>query len=148
MLFFYQEVGEFLGAYNEVYNSYNDVGYYASGGQRPYLSIMLYALFFLIVLLNFKYEDKYKKYKILYVGGAISFVLMPIIWLDPSAVRLVAYFGIWFSLLVPRAINIAPAPKRKVYVCIVLAALFLRLLISQSSYSFFWQDIPIPSVYL
>ena len=72
----------------------------------------------------------------------------PILWLDPSAVRLVSYFGIWFSLLVPHSIDIAPAKHRTTYVMIVLAALFLRLLISQSNYAFFWQDIPMPSVYL
>lgn len=147
MLFFYDAVGGFLGANNEVYDKYVEGTYYATTGQKPYLSIIFYALFFSIVALNYKYENNFQQYKILYVGGALSFVLMPILWLDPSAVRLVAYFGVWFSLLVPHIIDIMPSKSRQVYVILVMAALFLRLMISSSNYAFFWQGIPMPSVY-
>ena len=70
----------------------------------------------------------------------IGAVLLPLTFINPSAMRAVQYFSVYLMLFVPYVMGSIKKPETRTIVsCIGMAALVFLLIRNNPSYTFFWQ---------
>ena len=86
-----------------------------------------------------------------YTAIALSFIFTPLIWVDPSFMRVVQYFSIFMVFFIPKIIDIVTLSdqriKTAIYVCIYLILIFL-VIKNGGEYKFFWQEMDLGENYL
>lgn len=138
MLFFYQSVGKFLSVGSSVYSGYSKATFYLSSTNKPVMVIFLYFIFYIYGLMNINRDLHINENRLQYFGLALSIAFLPLIWIDPSALRLIAYFGIFIPLLFGRYYK--EIPNQKFFYQTILIVLMLKLLISTNEYAFMWEN--------
>jgi len=141
MLFLYPLVGGVLSGFSDVYEMYGENSFYGTRHERPYLVIILFGLFYIIALYAKSRDKDILKHNDAYVGAALTMIFLPLIWMDPSAIRISAYFGIWFCVLIPYSVDLVPKSIKQMILILVLSSLILRAGISPSVYKFNWQKM-------
>lgn len=141
MLYAYQYVGMFLVADNNIYDMYSSSSYYDSTGtNRPVFVLLVFALAYFIQILGIGKDKNIESNNLAYVGSSMTIVLLPLIWMDPSAVRIIVFTGVWFALMLSKSIDMLPiSMKRLAYYAFILI-LVGRFLVSPMDYWFCWQS--------
>lgn len=138
----YSLVGTFLASQSDIYSMYaND--YYAYGQSRPFIILLFFTGLYLfgLIILN-RYLDKGRvtelsKYAI--CGTVFTVVFSPLILLDPSLIRITAYFIIWFMLFIPQIIKLSGKTMSPIiYVFCILLFLY-KAYKSGGQYLFIWE---------
>ena len=138
VLFNYRWVGDVLGTSSEVYGDYLGNTFY-SNRSKPYMVILLIAGLYIIGLLFSKKDRDIKKSRLYYYGTALTLCLVPLVWIDPSALRLISYFGVYMGLLVGNAY--VKEAKAKQYLMVVIVVFLLKAVTSNDDYHFMWQEM-------
>lgn len=146
MLFLYQNVAMLVSSYSDIYEGYGTGIYYAQKS-RPFLIVVLmaglYALHFFVI----KKDGKSKEYNFAYVGTGLTLILVPLIWSDPSVLRLISYFGVWFCIMVPHSLDCFKPVTRNLLFIVLLSIFVARAAISQDNYKFNWQHMELHERY-
>ena len=140
MLFFYKYVGFILVADNGIYDMYSNSSYYESTGtSRPIFVILVFALAYLVQLLAVGL-DKNRVNNMAYAGSAMTIVLLPLIWMNPSAVRIIVFTGVWFAIMLPKSIDMLPRSYRQLVYYAFILILVGRFLVTPLDYWFCWDN--------
>lgn len=136
---------QLLGGY-EGYDSYDGAGTYT------FTSLII------LVALTTWWRLKSVLYKnpdagILYNAFALAILFTPLTWFNPSAMRVVQYFSIFMMVLIP--LTIQSFTRFSAQIKFILFQILIFILIGlfmksnwNSSYKFFWQDMPLGDNYL
>ncbi len=141
MLYAYQYVGSFLVSENGIYDMYSSSSYYDStGSSRPIFVIIVFALAYFVQIIGIGKDRNIKEKKLAYIGSAMTIVLLPLIWMDPSAVRVIVFTGVWFAIMLPRSIEMLPKPFGQLVYYAFILILVGRFLVSPLDYWFCWEN--------
>lgn len=140
MTFFYYEfVGTLLVGFNEVYDAYMSSSYYATRS-KPFVVIILFSgLYLFCVYAGIPKKSEIIIDRMVYYGTGLTIVLAPLIWLDPSMIRLTCYFGLYM------AIAVAESSERnkdaRSIMRIIYAIFLIKALMTDDGYYFMWQNV-------
>lgn len=126
----------FLGSTASVYKDYFE-------SDKNYSVIIVYFLTVLFGMIVYKIisgKIDIEKFRLEYCGVCWVFMLSPMIYVDPSAFRIIAYFLVWYSIFLPVVIDVYM--KRKL-ITLIIFSLFLYKSIPYNGVKwFYWQDVP------
>ena len=136
--FNYLDVGLFLGGFNDIYESYLNMNYYKYHIQPFMVILMILGLYLFIgVALTF---DKNNENNRLYIyGSALTLILVPLIRIDPSALRLISYFGVLMGIQVGNSC-LKVHLMRSIFWIITLIFLTKAAISPDDGYRFMWQQ--------
>ncbi len=144
MLFEYEVIGVALSSQSEIYSMYSG-SYYSSGRERPFLILLFFGGLYLLGLFQLRnYSDVNQSSTITnyaMVGTMYTLVFTPLILLDPSLIRITAYFIIWMMLYIPDAIELYNKYISRFVLLGCLLMFLYKALKSGGDYAFFWQDM-------
>lgn len=144
MLFEYEIAGVALSSQSEIYTMYSGGYFAAAGKERPLVILLFLSALYLIGLLQLrKYSLTHNNVMTNYAttGTMYTLVFAPLILLDPSLIRITAYFVIWMMLYVPDALKLYDKSfSRAVFFACTLMFLY-KAFKSGGEYAFFWQDM-------
>lgn len=138
----YNVVGVFLASQSDIYSMYA-ADYYSYGQTKPFIILLFFSgLYTLGLFVLNKYiinnqTSELSKFAI--CGTVFTVVFTPLILLDPSLIRITAYFVIWFMVFIPEIIN---QTDKKLSPMIFVVCIFLFLYKAYKSggdYMFFWE---------
>jgi len=135
----------YLSGFGDVYDAYARDYFAESGKQRPFLVLVLVAFLYCITLVPEYDEDVKREMKPFIIASAFVMFIVPLVRIDPSYLRLTAYFGIFFSIYVAKALDYISYERS--YVFIVIVTIFLIKGISENRYKFNWQQMDVNSRY-
>ena len=143
VLLYYQFVGTLLMGFSEVYDAYLSGGFYAHRS-RPFIVIILIAgLYLYCAYFGIPQKSNVINERIVYYGTGMTFVLVPLIWLDPSMIRLISYFGLYMAIAVGES---AEKNKEANLIMRIIYTIFLiKTLITDDGYHFMWQNVTMVS---
>lgn len=133
VMFYYQEVAILLVGINEVYSDYASGAYYQNTS-RPVNVILFYIAMYLIALFKLFRDKTSEDNRMQYYGTALTLIFVPLIWVDPSLLRIGAYFGLFVPMLIARLYS----ENREVL--IILAIVLLLNSFKDDGYRFMWQE--------
>lgn len=137
VVMFYQQIGSFFLMGDAIYGSYIESSYYDEAS-KPIMVVLLMAIFYFIILFSLKRDMDIYDNRLYYYGSLIAIVLTPLLWLDPSLLRLVVFFGPFLGLNIGNAIENS---KMKNILFVGLIVIFSLKSLSSSEYKFMWQDM-------
>lgn len=140
---FYKQIGSFFLMGDDVYGGYITSSYY-NEGNKPFMVVLLMAIFYLIILFGLNNDSDIYKRRLYYYGSLIAIVLTPLLWLDPSLLRLVVFFCPFLGLSVSHAIELSNYKK---IIFIGLITILAMKSLSSSDYKFMWQDMELHERY-
>lgn len=147
MLFTYRYVGLFLSMQSDVYEGYGTGTYYSQGQSAPFMVILMMLALYIIGLLGiFKDTEAYNK-RLVYGGAALTLVWVVLVRLDPSMIRLTAYFGPWMGLMISPALMKWRPKDYKIFLVFLLLMFVARALITPDNYHFIWQEMQLHERY-
>lgn len=112
---------------------------------EPPIMLMLQMAIFLAFILLTLYKQKQMKCIDFNVNSfALSVALIPIVWLDPSFLRMIHFFMIAICICIPNIIELSSQRNIK---NILIVALLLRVLIYFPEYKFLWQEMQLHERY-
>ncbi len=139
VMLFYEYLGYLLMGVNEIYDSYLQARFYQSNS-KPFLVIVLMVGLYAFIAysgLPRKVDDICDR--LIYYGAGITMALVPLIWLDPSMLRLICYFGLYMAFAVGKAAENSKSSKQ---IMIFIYLIFLvKILITGDEYHFMWENI-------
>lgn len=100
---------------------------------------LVYIVILIFIILRYKELIKNEDISIWYNAVCFAALFIPLVFVNPSIMRVVQYFSMFIMLMVPEIINQFIARDRKiVYMCaaMLLIGLFVR---NNPQYLFFWQ---------
>lgn len=145
VLFFYNEIGRILVGDNEIYGSYLQGSYYAGVGSRPINVILLFVMFYILGFFYMKSDAEQTEYSFEYYGTCLTLIFIPLIWIDPSMLRIIAYFALFVPLFLGRLSE--NSHQRMILLSIIIIVFMLKSLF-ESKYGFMWQDMQLHDRYL
>ncbi len=141
MLVFYQEVASFLASSNSIYDSYSNSDFYARDNAKPFLVFIAFLIFYLIGCFAQKNNDDGIGYRLAAYGMGMALMLSPLIWYDPSAIRLTAYFGIWIGPFLAISLRGYSLKGRTRLVILLLMMALFKAGRHPAPYKFYWQEM-------
>lgn len=144
MLFEYEIVGGVLSSQSEIYSMYSD-SYYSSDRERPFFVLLFFGGLYLIGLIQLKKYSLLNNNDVIVnyatTGTMYALVFSPLILLDPSLIRITAYFIVWMMLYIPDAIKLYDKSFLQVlFIACVLLFLY-KAVKSGGDYAFYWQQM-------
>lgn len=146
MLFSYSYVGEYLASQSEIYEMYGTGDFYASRSV-PYMVILMMFGLYIIGWLGINKDINPYRRRLIYGGAALTLVWVVMIRLDPSLIRITAYFGPWMGVMVTHALLLWRKKDYKLFFTILLFIFVLRALITPDNYHFLWQEMKLHERY-
>ena len=103
----------------------------------------LHSFYFVIVIVSLillRYvRENPKNYKMYYNALFLGMLFIPLVFVNPSLMRVVQYFSVYLMLLVPELIMCVQKKYRNlVYIAIVIVLMIITNIYT-ANYSFFWQ---------
>ena len=147
MLFTYQYVGILLSAQSEIYEMYGTGAFYAYNQSVPYMVILMMFGLYLVGWLGIKNDDEAVDMRLMYGGAAMSLVWVVMVRLDPSLIRMTAYFGPWMGLMVPHALRKWKPNSFETIFTLILIIFTIRAFITPDNYHFMWQEMKLHDRY-
>lgn len=134
---FYQQIGSFFIMGDAVYGGYLENSYYDEAS-KPIMVVLLMAIFYFIILFSLRRDKDIYDNRLYYYGSLIAIILTPLLWLDPSLLRLVVFFSPFLGLNVSNAIE---SSRIKNTLFIGLIIIFALKSWSLPEYKFMWQEM-------
>lgn len=147
MLFAYEYIGLYLSMQSEIYEMYGTGAYYAQGKSAPFMVILMMLGLYLIGLLGLRKDQCAYEKRLMYGGAAMTLVWVVMVRLDPSIIRLTAYFGPWMGVLIPSSLKLWDKSNYRALFFIVLMVFVVRAIITPDNYHFLWQEMKLHSRY-
>lgn len=123
---------------NELYNGYLSINYYGAGG-RPIVVIFLFLGLYLISFLGLINDDKIKENNLLYYGSFLTLIFSSLIWVNPSLIRITAYFGPLMGAAVAASFN--KIKYGDTILVVVILIFILSSLRHMDEYHFMWEHV-------
>lgn len=150
LLFGARRFAGFLANMAGDYSSYAESTYANAGG--PNYLLMLLAL---AILSFYKYNNirtSYGSVSFTYINAlAITIMLAPLVWVDPSLLRLSYYYSIFLVALFPAVMSCfysnGDYTSKMIVASIIIIVFSIIIIKTNSSYSFFWQEMELGSNY-
>lgn len=143
ILMFPENVAQILVSNNEIYSGYSSGTFYSSAGySRPYMIILLIAIFY---ILGWGYIRKFnrciisRQQRLLFLGCAYTFMLVPLIWVNPSALRIISYFGPCMAIVVGSCIS--KLKEMKLLFPLLILVFFYKSISQNDYYHFMWEKM-------
>lgn len=144
MLFYYNQVGAVLASSNDIYNDYEAGGYYSRGNARPFMVFFVFLIIYAVGFIPLIKKATIKgKDKLLFVGTGVSLAIIPLIWYDPSCIRLNSYFGVYVCPFIPYCLRYCEISGKRVLTVMLYAMLLLKTIRTPMEYKFYWQTVSI-----
>ena len=147
MLFYYQYVGVFLSMQSDIYEMYGTGEYYSYNHSVPYMVILMILGLYFLGWTGINKDIAITNKRLVYGGAAMTLVWVVMVRLDPSVIRLTAYFGPWMGLMVPDSLKLISKRNFKVVFMILLLVFVVRACITPDNYHFLWQDMELHDRY-
>lgn len=142
-LMFSGTVAQSLVSGNEIYSGYASGTFYSSAGNsKPYVIVILITIFYFIgwiYLKKFKSDSMSKQHKLLFMGCAYTFMLTPLIWANPSAIRIISYFGLCMAIIVGGCIS--KLKDMRFFFPLFLLVFFYKSISQNDNYHFMWEKM-------
>lgn len=134
---FRAQIKDFLidesGSYASFAGTYNGAG-------TPVFTVLL-VIILILAFLTIQIDRDIERHKRLYNGLFAAMLFTPLTWLNPSAMRIVQYFSLYLVLLLPVIVNrLFKKETRTQAVAAIILILFILLIRTNPSYSFFWSE--------
>lgn len=143
ILMFPEAVAQFLVSENEIYLGYSSGTFYSSAGySRPYMIILLITFFYFLGWIYLNKINRYaisKQQQILFLGCAYTFMLIPLIWVNPSALRIISYFGPCMAIVVGSCIS--KLKEMKLLFPLLILVFFYKSISQSDNYHFMWEKM-------
>lgn len=130
---------------NSIYQNYGS--YYMDNMQEKPFKVILLMLFhyMLSMIYVWKCKNETMQNRIIILSSAACFALVPLIWINPSALRSISYYGIFVPMLLAMACSNMRLGK------VLLLSLILLFLYQsdprESNYRFMWEQMDLPDRY-
>lgn len=147
MLFTYRYVGVFLSMQSDIYEGYGAGIYYSQGHSAPFLVIIMILALYMIGVFGVNKDQNAYSNRLLYGGAALTLIWVVLVRLDPSVIRLTAYFGPWMGLMVPMALKLWRPKDYNLFFAFILIIFVLRAMITPDNYHFMWQEMELHERY-
>ena len=132
---------------SDIYNNYLVGDYYGGVNEsRPIMVIILFLGLYVITFMGLqRYKVENESQKLLLIGTSLSMIFLPLIWVNPSLIRIVGYFAPFMGIMVGESfdrINMGRLIRNAVIV------LFLyHSLSSFNSFKMMWQHMELHDRY-
>lgn len=123
---------------NAIYDGYLSGDYYGNNNEsRPYMIILLFFGLYAISWFGLCKGSKVKSHELKYSGASLALILLPLVWVNPSLIRIVGYFAPFMGIVVAESFEKLQTGSliRK---CVIVIFL-LNSLSSIDSFKFMWQ---------
>ena len=139
VLLYYKYVGTFLMGVNEVYEGYLQSSFYISNSKPFLVIVLMVGLYIYIAYCGVPQKVNGIHDRLMYYGTGMTTALVPLIWLDPSMLRLICYFGLYMALAVGKSAENSKSSKQ---IMILIYLLFIvKILTSRDNYHFMWENV-------
>ncbi len=136
MLMFPTHVALLFADSSEIYSGYVSNSYYGNTS-KPYMVVFLFIVLFLISVYSLRDVARLENHRFFYYGTALTVIFVPLVWVNPTLLRIVSYFGLWMGLLIP--LSLKNMSNGKLILTLVTAVFFIHSLKSIDNYRFMWQ---------
>lgn len=145
MLFFSNEISLFFAdSTNDIYSGYLSGSYYGETS-KPIMVVILFFSLFVLSLYGLRLDDDYVYHRPFYYGTALTLVFVPLVWVNPTLLRVLSYFVLWMGLLVQLLLR--KAYYGKVILFGIILVFLMYTLKSINSYRFMWQHMELHERY-
>ena len=86
-----------------------------------------------------------KQQQILLLGCAYTFMLVPLVWVNPSALRVISYFGPCMAIVVGSCIS--NLKEMKLLFPLLLLVFFYKSISQSDNYNFMWEKMELHERY-
>lgn len=138
VFFNYRLVGSLLSGFSDIYEGYLAINYYSQHNQPIMVILMVLGLYLYIGVLP-KSKEVVERDKLFLYGACLTLILVPLIRLDPSALRLISYFGVLMGIQVGNSC-IKTNQMRTLFGVIVFIFWAKAALNPDDGYRFMWQE--------
>lgn len=139
VILYYQFLGTLLMGVSEIYDNYLQASFYQSSS-RPFLVIVLMVgLYVFIAFSGVPRKSDDIRERLMYYGTGMAMALVPLIWLDPSMLRLICYFGFYMAYAVGKAAENAKSSKQ--IMTLIYLIFIAKILVTSDNYHFMWENV-------
>ena len=150
VLMYPETIAEFLVADNEIYLSYGEGTYYLNNAVgKPYMIILLISFFYVLGWIFIELLDvelMTQEMKLLSLGCAFTFMLTPLIWSNPAALRVVSYFGLCMAIFV--GYSITEVRSLSIFLPLLFFVFCYHSISKNDNYHFMWENMKLPERYV
>lgn len=119
------------------YDAYDS---YIEGAGATTFTLLYYALFLLALVLYDSALGGVKYGRRIMNFITVGAILLPLVSINPSAMRAVQYFSVFLMLLIPHVLDTIEKKETRTYVGIIFIVVLVALMVKNSpTYTFFWQ---------
>lgn len=136
MLVFPTQIALLFADSSEIYSGYVSNSYYGNTS-KPYMVVVLFIVCFLISIYSLRDVSRLESRRLYYYGTALTMIFVPLVWVNPTLLRIVSYFGLWMGILIP--LSVKYISNGKLLLTLIMVAFFIHSLKSVDSYRFMWQ---------
>lgn len=129
---------------NQILHFLQEVGGYAEyqeyAGAGTYNFTLMMILIFIVAIILRNVALKRNSHMTLYYNALfISLLLIPVTYINPSLMRIVMYFNIFITILIPGIIESFKSKDRVLVYVVSITVLFGLYVTTLTEYKFFWQ---------
>lgn len=110
-----------------------------SGGAYGFTFMYIAVVIASIVLLKY-IKPKCEDYKLYYNALFMGAIFLPLVFVNPAAMRVVQYYSLYLTLTVPQFIKCFQKKWQLTIAAVMVAALLLATNVYNYQYEFFWQN--------
>ena len=145
MLVFSNEISLFFAdSTNDIYSGYLSGSYYGETS-KPIMVVILFFSLFVLSLYGLRLDDDYVYHRPFYYGTALTLVFVPLVWVNPTLLRVLSYFVLWMGIMVQLLLR--KAYYGKVILFGIILVFLMYSLKSINSYRFMWQHMELHERY-
>lgn len=127
---------------SDVYNSYLTSQYYGGfNGSRPIMVLFLFLALYIVGWMAVSSVGKDYVTKLFLIGTALTLVFVPLVWVNPSLLRVISYFSPFMGIFIGEALN--RVKYGELLRTIIIIVFIYHSLSSSSQYRFMWQEMKI-----
>lgn len=139
-LVFYREIALFLSFGSDIYSAYGQSQFY-SGNAKPFMVIIMIGIMHFIGIIGLSRDTNVENNRLMYICSIMTFVLVPMIWADPSLLRIIAYSGPWMGIMVSRCLKLQFTNNANVILALIILVFLYRLAVTTDQFAFMWQNM-------
>lgn len=146
-LMFSDQIASLFIDQSDIYRNYLAGGYYGeTNGSRPIMIILLFLGLYIIAFTGLrKYKVEKGPQELLLLGTSLSMIFLPLIWVNPSLIRIVGYFAPFMGIMVGESFNRINI-GRLIRNAVILVFLY-HSLSSFNSFRMMWQHMELHERY-